>query len=264
MYILLRSDGSELATQETLTYIKYGTNGCLTFATENDADGIVVDSNPYNTQYHSGIEGAETLTVCNAAEGVVPRNGMAGAVLTKLSPDSYDTGWRKLGGLASVLDTNVWNDFMTVMALYRMGSATEGSEEFDTVKWFADKYDLNDDVLLRSDTSGTIFTCTWQQFFDRLYSLLDDIECTDDRGASFFDWTNYTINMTWQQFAFFVAHGWSSWSYTETPDDATINAEAATYLWKWQGSGEVTNPFVMKDGTTMYLWNSLTKKWEAA
>lgn len=269
MYVILDSNGYELGTVEDLTYIKLGSNGCWTIASAGDAEGISMYGLQYNTQDLHGIPGAATATVLKKTEDGVPRKGQTDTVLTKKSDKDYDVEWRKVGGLASYVDPTAWNDFMRAVTLYRMGSDTANSEEMSEIQWFTEKYSpsaLNYDLALRTDPSGTLFDCSWRTFMDRIYSLLDDIECTDERGASFFDWTNYEINMTWQEFAFFLAHGWTQWEYYDaaTPDDATISAEAKTYLWRWPGSGRVTNPYIMKDGTTLYYWNDLTKRWDKA
>lgn len=267
MYVILDTNGYEICRTKELTYIKLGASGCWTIASAGDAEGISVYGIQYNTQDLHGVPDAPIVTIMEKTDDGIPRKGKTDEVLTKRSDSDYDVEWRRVGGMASYVDNAAWDDFMRAVTIYRMGGIGVDSEDMDDIKWFTEKYEpgaLNFEFALRADTSGTLFTCTWKEFMDRIYSLLDDIEYTDDTGSEYFDWGSYEINMNWKEFAFFLAHGWETWEYEETPSYSTINSEASGYMWRWQGSGKVTNPYIMKDGTKLYYWNDLTKRWENA
>lgn len=63
MYLIKKTDGTELGIVEEPTYIKIGKSGCYTNATRADAIGVAYNSTPYNLIGHSEIKDAETVEV---------------------------------------------------------------------------------------------------------------------------------------------------------------------------------------------------------
>lgn len=63
MYLIMKTDGTELGIVEEPTYIKIGRSGCYTNATRADAIGVAYDSTPYNLIGHSEVKDAETVEV---------------------------------------------------------------------------------------------------------------------------------------------------------------------------------------------------------
>ena len=69
MYRIIKIDGTELGITDSVNYIKIGASGDLTNATEADAIGVAVDSDPYNLIGHDDIDGADTVVVSKVNVG---------------------------------------------------------------------------------------------------------------------------------------------------------------------------------------------------
>lgn len=63
MYQIIKTDGTELGVTDSVTYIKIGSSGCFTTASEDDAIGIAFRNMPYNLNGHDAISGAETVFI---------------------------------------------------------------------------------------------------------------------------------------------------------------------------------------------------------
>ena len=69
MYRVIKIDGTELGIVDSVTYIKFGSSGDYTVATEQDAIGVAFDSTPYNLIGHDEIQGADTVVVSKVDGG---------------------------------------------------------------------------------------------------------------------------------------------------------------------------------------------------
>lgn len=71
MYRVIKIDGTELGIVDSVTYIKFGSSGDYTVATEQDAIGVAFDSVPYNLVGHDEISEADTVVVSYVDAGKV-------------------------------------------------------------------------------------------------------------------------------------------------------------------------------------------------
>lgn len=78
MYRIIKVDGTELGITDSVSYIKIGSSGSFTNATEEDAIGVAFNSKPYNLIGHDDIEGVDTVVVSKLDGGhiVYEHSGM--------------------------------------------------------------------------------------------------------------------------------------------------------------------------------------------
>lgn len=69
MYRVIKIDGTELGITDSINYIKIGSSGSYTTATEQDAIGVAFQSIAYNLIGHSEIVDAETVVVSKIDSG---------------------------------------------------------------------------------------------------------------------------------------------------------------------------------------------------
>lgn len=69
MYRIIKIDGTELGITDSVNYIKIGTSGSFTTATEHDAIGVAFQSIAYNLLGHDEITDAETVIVSKTDAG---------------------------------------------------------------------------------------------------------------------------------------------------------------------------------------------------
>lgn len=71
MYRIIKIDGTELGLVDTVTYIKRGSSGDYTIASEQDAIGVSYNSTPYNLVGHDEIDDADTVVLSYVDAGKI-------------------------------------------------------------------------------------------------------------------------------------------------------------------------------------------------
>lgn len=79
MYRIIKIDGTELGITDSVNYIKIGSSGCFTTATEKDAIGVAFNSVPYNLVGHNMIAEADTVIV-SAIDGGAEVYGISNTI----------------------------------------------------------------------------------------------------------------------------------------------------------------------------------------
>lgn len=69
MYKIVKTNGVELGTTDSVVYIRAGNGGSFTLATADDAIGVSYNSTPYNLIGHNEIADTDTVNVIKVDAG---------------------------------------------------------------------------------------------------------------------------------------------------------------------------------------------------
>ena len=95
MYEIIK-DGMTIASLDRLRYIKKASNGCFVFASEDTAQGIVVNGTPYNLMGREPMEELETVFVIESDNVASPEDAkVLGQSVTAMELESITQGQKQ-------------------------------------------------------------------------------------------------------------------------------------------------------------------------